>query len=343
MTIKPVPAWLVKQTGTPDVLVKGDIELAEPQTGEVKIRVCAAGFNPIDTKIRSGLAPILNDAGVLGCDVSGEVIAIGDGVTRFAVGDCVYGCAGGVKGNGGALAAEMVCDADLLAKAPQSVSLVQAASIPLVAITAFEALKRLAPQAHEKLLVMGASGGVGQWAIRLAQESGIKVFGTAGSSERVEQLKQQGVHADLHANAAELSGSLASGSLASGFREQPGFEKVLDTFGGESLQKALEVAAPYAQVATINARNNYDLTQAHAKSLTLHAIFMLLPLLTEKAGTGKGRKTHGEFLAQLSEKIDAGFITVPVAREQRMADVAKIHLTYEAGELSNKVVMIADF
>ncbi|WP_419811712.1 alcohol dehydrogenase catalytic domain-containing protein [Bacterioplanoides sp.] len=333
MTIKPVPAWLVKQTGTPDVLVKGDIELAEPQTGEVKIRVCAAGFNPIDTKIRAGLAPILNDAGVLGCDVSGEVIAIGDGVTHLAVGDCVYGCAGGVKGNGGALAAEMVCDADLLAKAPQSVSLVQAASIPLVAITAFEALKRLAPQAHEKLLVMGASGGVGQWAIRLAQESGIEVFGTAGSNERVEQLKQQGVYADLHANAAELSGSW----------EQPGFEKVLDAFGGESLQKALEVAAPYAQVATINARNNYDLTQAHAKSLTLHAIFMLLPLLTEKAGTGKGRKTYGEFLAQLSEKIDAGFITVPVAQEQQMSDVAEIHRTYEAGELSNKVVMIADF
>lgn len=324
MTAKSVSAWLVKQTGSPDVLEKGTIELAEPQSGEVKIRVCAAGFNPIDTKIRAGLAPILNEAGVLGCDVSGEVIAVGDGVTHLAVGDSVYGCAGGVKGNGGALAAEMVCDADLLAKAPTSVSLPQAASIPLVAITAFEALKRLAPQADEKLLVMGASGGVGQWATRLATEAGTSVYGTAGSTERVKQLKQQGVNASLHADVAELS--------------ETGFEKVLDTFGGDSLQKALEVAAPYAQVATINARNTYDLTQAHAKSLTLHAVFMLLPLLT-----GSGRKTHGEFLAELSQKIDAGLIQVPEAEEKRMSDVADIHRAYESGELKNKVVMIADF
>lgn len=328
-----VPAWIVKQTGTADVLEKGEIELPEPQTGEVKVRVCAAGFNPIDTKIRAGLAPILNESGVLGCDVSGEVIAVGEGVTHLAVGDSVYGCAGGVKGSGGALAAEMICDADLLAKAPTAVSLAQAAAIPLVAITAFEALKRLAPQADEKLLVMGASGGVGQWAIRLAQEANIEVFGTAGSPERVEQLKQSGVHADLHANAAELSGSLA----------QSGFDNVLDTFGGESLQKALEVAAPYAQVATINARNTYDLTQAHAKSLTLHAVFMLLPLLTEKTGTGNGRKAHGEFLAELSNKVDAGLIQVPEAAEKQMSDVADIHRAYEAGELMNKVVMKADF
>jgi len=103
------------------------------------------------------------------------------------------------------------------------------------------------------------------------------------------------------------------------------------------------VAAPYAQIATINARNTYDLTQAHAKSLTIHAIFMLLPLLTEKTGTGKGRKAHGEFLAELSQKIDAGLIQVPEATEKRMSDVADIHRAYEAGELKNKVVMKADF
>ena len=324
MTIASVPAWRVKQTGTPDVLEKGIIELSEPQSGEVIIQVCAAGFNPIDTKIRAGLAPLLNDAGVLGCDVSGEVIAIGEGVTHLTVGDSVYGCAGGVKGSGGALAAEMGGAADLLAKAPTAVSLTQAAAIPLVAITAFEALQRLAPKSDETLLVMGASGGVGQWATRLAKEAGVSVYGTAGNQERVEQLNQQGINAALHNDVAELSAA--------------GFEKVLDTFGGGSLQKALEMAVPYAQVATINARNTYDLTQAHAKSLTLHAVFMLLPLLT-----GKGRKAHGEFLAELSRKVDAGFIEAPQAEEKRMSDVADIHRAYEAGELKNKVVMKADF
>lgn len=86
-------AWIVTQTGGPEVMQPGEIVLAELQPGEVKIRVCAAGFNPVDTKIRAGLAPIINAAGVLGCDVSGEVIAVGNGVDHLAVGDAVYGCA----------------------------------------------------------------------------------------------------------------------------------------------------------------------------------------------------------------------------------------------------------
>lgn len=316
-------AWIVTQTGGPEVMQPGEIVLAELQPGEVKIRVCAAGFNPVDTKIRAGLAPIINAVGVLGCDVSGEVIAVGNGVDHLAVGDAVYGCAGGVKGNGGALAEEMVCDADLLARAPQSLSLAQAAAIPLVAITAFEALQRLAISSEDKLLVLGASGGVGQWAVRLAQKEGIAVYGSAGNDERLAQLQQQGVTAALHDDVAALVNG--------------GFDKVLDTFGGDSFQQALSVAAPYAQVATINARNTYDLTQAHAKSLTIHAIFMLLPLLT-----GRGRKAHGEFLSELSDSIDAGLIQVPEADEKRMSDVAGIHRAYEAGELKNKVVMKAD-
>ncbi|MEL7399935.1 MAG: alcohol dehydrogenase catalytic domain-containing protein [Pseudomonadota bacterium] len=145
-------AWIVRQTGTPDVFAKNTIALPEVNAGEVRVRVCAAGFNPVDTKIRAGLAPILNDTRVLGCDVSGEVVAVGDGVDHLAVGDSVYGCAGGVKGNTGALAEEMVCDADLLARAPQSLSLAQAAAIPLVAITAFEALQRLTISNQDKLM-----------------------------------------------------------------------------------------------------------------------------------------------------------------------------------------------
>lgn len=317
-------AWIVTQTGDPEVMQPGEIVLAELQPGEVKIRVCAAGFNPVDSKIRAGLAPIINAAGVLGCDVSGEVIAVADGVDHLAVGDAVYGCAGGVKGNGGALAEEMVCDAELLARAPQSLSLAQAAAIPLVAITAFEALQRLAIRNEDKLLVLGASGGVGQWAVRLAQQAGSAVYGSAGNEKRLAQLQQQGVTAALHDDVAALVNG--------------GFDKVLDTFGGDSFQQALSVVAPYAQVATINARNTYDLTQAHAKSLTIHAIFMLLPLLT-----GNGRKAHGEFLADLSDSIDAGLIQVPEADEKRMSDVADIHRAYEAGELKNKVVMKADF
>ncbi len=312
-------AWAMKAPGEPDVLQSMNLEIPEPGPGQVRIRVCGSGFNPLDAKIRAGLAAIPTATGVPGCDVSGVIDAVGDDVHIWQAGDRVFACAGGVKGCDGSLAEYMLADPALLAPAPDSLDLVESTALPLVSITAWEALNRLDIKPGDRLLILGGSGGVGQMAVQLADMRGAHVVATAGTEARQARVKSLGaddvcLHSDITSQPAS-------------------FNKVLDTFGGESLQTGLQMAAPYAQVATINARNQYDLTQAHAKSLTLHAVFMALPLLT-----GQGRDEHGLFLKWLSGQIDAGQLQAPETRVYHPDRVADVHRQYEAGELKTKAV-----
>lgn len=312
-------AWAMKEPGAPEVLQPVNLTLPDPGPGQVRIRVCGSGFNPLDAKIRAGLAAIPTATGVPGCDVSGIIDATGDDVNVWQPGDTVFACAGGVKGCDGSLAEYMLADAALLASAPESLDLVLAAALPLVSITAWEALNRLDIGPGDRLLILGGSGGVGQMAVQLADLRGAHVTATAGTEARQALVKSLGAH-DV--------------CLHSDITSQPAdFNKVLDTFGGESLQNGLQLAAPYAQVATINARNQYDLTQAHAKSLTLHAVFMALPLLT-----GQGRDEHGLFLKWLSGQIDAGQLQAPETEVFHPDRVADVHRRYEAGALKTKAV-----
>lgn len=313
-------AWIFPEVGEADVLIEARLPVTAPQTGEVLIKVLASGFNPIDTKIRAGLAPIPSDNHVPGCDVCGEVVALGEGVNKFVVGDLVYGCAGGVKGNSGTLCEYMCADVDLLAHKPELVTPIQAAILPLISITAFEALERLNLTAGDELLIMGGTGGVGQMAIQLAKLRGANVTATAGSESGLRFIESLGGRAVLHSDAVDIG--------------LP-FNKVLDTHGGDSLQNALLAAAPNAQVATINARNTYDLAQAHAKALTIHAVFMLLPLLT-----GKGRKAHGEFLAWLAGEITHGNMKPPMVDEKLPSEVVQVHAAYETGMLNTKTAFV---
>ncbi|KAJ9460442.1 2-methylene-furan-3-one reductase [Diplonema papillatum] len=105
---------------------------------------------------------------VLGMDFAGTIEAVGEGVVAFAVGDEVYGCAGGLADLQGALAEYMLADAKLIARKPKSVSMREAAALPLVGITAFEGLQRAGTKKGQKLLVHGGVGGVGHVAVQLA-------------------------------------------------------------------------------------------------------------------------------------------------------------------------------
>ena len=115
-------AWHFPETGTPDVLSETQLPMPVAGEGELLLKVLASGFNPIDTKIRAGLAPIAADNQVPGCDMCGGVISVGQNVSGFVPGDRVDGCAGGVKGSSGTLCRFMVVDAELMAPAPKSIS-----------------------------------------------------------------------------------------------------------------------------------------------------------------------------------------------------------------------------
>lgn len=318
-TKKEMKAWVMTSTGGPEVITQQVLPMPEPGPGQVRIKVAGSGFNPLDTKLRSGVAAVRTESGVPGCDVSGVIDAIGEDIHFWQPGDKVFASAGGVKGCEGSLAEYMLADPALLAPAPESVDLTESAALPLVSITAWESINRLDIKPGDRLLILGGSGGVGQMAVQLADLRGAHVTATAGSEERQALVRSLGadetcLHADVTSQPAT-------------------FNKVLDTFGGESLQTGLQMAAPYAHVATINARNQYDLSQAHAKALTLHAVFMALPLLS-----GEGRDEHGLFLKWLSGQIDAGQLQAPLTQVFHPDRVADVHRQYEAGELKTKAV-----
>ncbi|MGB1091540.1 MAG: zinc-binding dehydrogenase [Oceanobacter sp.] len=322
---KSVRAMVMASTGDPDVLKESMVELPAMGGADVHLKVLAAGFNPIDTKIRSGLAPIAPESGILGCDVCGEVLAIGDDVADLTVGDRVFGFIGGAKHLSGALAEEVVVSRNLITLAPTSWTPEQVAILPVTGITAVESLERLNLDGQKALLILGASGGVGQFAVQIAAAKGLKVTGTAGTPARCEKVKALGAtEALLHSELTSLS---ADGQ---------GFDRVFDTFGGESLARALELASPYGQIVTINARGQHELSAAHAKSLTLSAIFIIIPLLT----AGMSNKGHIECLNSLAAMIDAGKIAAPEIEVLPATRVGEVHRRYEAGELKNRVAFV---
>ena len=170
--------------GSPDVLATRDVAVPEPGTGEVLVRVRAAATNPWDWHFMRGLPYIarINGAGVrrpkhpvLGGDIAGEVVAVGAGSTRFAVGDRVYGFI-----EFGGFAEYAAAPESLLASMPANLTFEQAAAVPLAATTALQGLRNVGGiQAGDRVLVIGASGGVGTFAVQLAKRFGAHVTAVA--------------------------------------------------------------------------------------------------------------------------------------------------------------------
>ncbi|MCR6658124.1 MAG: alcohol dehydrogenase catalytic domain-containing protein [Asticcacaulis sp.] len=163
-----------------------DLPKPEPKAGEVRVRIKASGVNPLDTKIRAGVAAHARQPlpAVLGMDLAGVVETVGDGVTAFKPGDEVYGMATGIGGLQGSQAEYAAVDADFLALKPAALDFRQAAALPLVVITAWEGLvdhARLQP--GQTVLVLGGAGGVGHVTVQIARAMGAKVFATASRKD----------------------------------------------------------------------------------------------------------------------------------------------------------------
>ena len=152
-----------------------------PGLGEVLVRLHATSLNPIDIKIRCGL-PIAPAAPViLGSDIAGTIVARGDDVRDFEIGEEVYGCGGGVRGLGGTLAEYISVDARLVAPKPRGLTMREAAALPLVSITAWETCEKPAIYEKDHVLVLGGLGGVGHIVIQLAKARGAHVTATVSS------------------------------------------------------------------------------------------------------------------------------------------------------------------
>lgn len=322
---------ILNDYGPDAAFTPAETERPSVKPGHVLVRVKATSVNTVDTMIRDmgkdlPLSPDL--PAILGMDFAGIVEEVGEGVAGFAVGDKVYGCAGGLADLQGALAEYMLADARLIAPKPTSLSMREAAALPLVGITAWEGLYRAGVGRGQKVLVQGGAGGVGHLAVQLARHLGAEVWSTGTGEAKLAAIEKFGATPiDYQAETVEAYVAAHTGGA--------GFDVVFDTVGGENMTNSFAAAALNAQVVSTVALLALDLSPAHFKGLSLHVVFMLLPMLHDV-----GREAHGAILADLAKLVDAGAVK-PLLDEQRfgLAEVGDAYARLKSGEAMGKVVV----
>ena len=302
-----------------------------PGEGQVLVRIVAAGVNPLDTKIRAGKAAHARQAlpAVLGIDLAGTVMSVGSGVTAFKPGDEVFGMAGGIGGLQGTLAQYAVVDERLIALKPASLSMREAAALPLAVITAWEGLvDRAQVGPGQTVLVQGGAGGVGHVVIQLAKARGAQVFATgrAGQAALIEKLGATAI--DYERASVEHYVQEHTGGR--------GFDVLYDTVGGPSLDASFIAARKYGgHVLSILGWGTHSLAPLSFRAATYSGVFTLIPMLT-----GEGREHHGEILRAAAALADAGLLRPIVDSRQFMFEQAtEAHEYVASGKTSGKVVV----
>jgi NADPH:quinone reductase len=316
---KTMKAIIIEQFGNPETFKEVDLATPDVLPHHVLIQVAATSVNPVDYKIRQGVVADIapNFPAILHGDVAGTIAAVGAGVDRFRTGDEVYACAGGVKGMGGALAEYMLADARLVAHKPKSLTMAEAAALPLVSITAWEGLiDRAKIQPGQKVLVYGAT-----------------VYALVSSDEKAAIAHRLGADVTInycHQPVEEFVAEHTNGQ---------GFDVVFDTVGNDNLQNAFKAAKLNGIVASIVSLSQQDLTLLHAKGLTLHLVFMLIPMLFNG-----DRARHGEILSKLAQIVDEGKIRPLLdSKTFSMTELASAHRHAESGQAIGKVVLTQSF
>ncbi|MEM7349891.1 MAG: zinc-dependent alcohol dehydrogenase family protein [Acidobacteriota bacterium] len=309
------------------------LEVATPEVtaGQVLVKIAASSVNTVDTMIRKmgKELPLSPDTpALLGMDFAGTVEAVGDGVEGYAVGDEVYGCAGGLADLPGTLADTISADINLVALKPKNLSMREAAALPLVGITAYEGLTRAGLEAGQKVLVHGGSGGVGHVALQLAKHFGADVYATGGGERQMALIARLGA-TPINYKTEAVEDYVAEHTAG------VGFDLVFDSVGGANMASSFEAAALNGQVASTVSLCELDLSAVHFKGLSLHVVFMLIPMLH-----GHQREAHAEILRKLTEIVESGGLQ-PVLDETQysLEEVGQAHARLESGQAMGKVVV----
>lgn len=221
-------AAIVHQFGPPGVIVVEDVPVAQPAPNEVLVRVRAAGVGPWDSWIRAGKSALPQPLPlILGSDLAGIVVAVGRHVVGFAPGDEVFGVTN--PRFTGAYAEYAVAAAGMIARKPKSLTFVEAASVPVVAVTAWQALFDEAGLAQgAKVLIHGAAGNVGAYAVQLARMAGLHVIATA-RPRNVELVRKLGADIVIDAESEH-------------FKDEVGaLDAVIDLVGGDIQKRSFAV------------------------------------------------------------------------------------------------------
>ena len=308
-------AMLYHGYGGSEVLHYEEVERPAPGAGQVLVKVTATSFNPVDAGIRGGHLTDAFPIGlphVPGIDVAGTIAELGDGVTGWRVGDAVVGMLPMLAD--GAAAEYVLAPAEVLAAAPRTVALADAAALPLVGLTAWQALFDVAAlQAGQTILINGAGGAVGGYAVQLAKQAAAVVTATASprSADRVRGYGADQIidYIDYTATPITVDG-------------QP-FDVVLN----------LVSTSPQETAALIGLLNDGGI---HVGTMTSGPENPPPAVRTVRVFV----HSDAAQLAQLVSRVDAGQLRIDVADRRPLTDLAAVHDDADAGHLPGKTIVI---
>ncbi|MET7360680.1 NADP-dependent oxidoreductase [Streptomyces sp. NPDC005562] len=299
--------------GAPENLVPVEVDRPEPGLTEILVRVHAAGVNPVDWKTRAeGTFGTWGDTPILGYDVSGVVEEVGPGVTLYQPGDAVFGMPRFPEQTGG-YAEFVAAPARRFAPKPAGLSHVEAAALPLAALTAWQGLVETAGlRAGQRVLIHAAAGGVGHLAVQIAKAHGAYVIGTAREEK----------HAFLRGLGADEVIDYTRVDFTEAVRD---VDIVLDGVGGAYGARSLEVIRPGGHLVTLPDPGGLP-DQDRARELGVHTGWTIVE--PDRAG-----------LLEIARLVDEGKLRVEIDTVLPLEEAAKAHARGEQGRTQGKIVL----
>ncbi len=329
-------AIMMLATGGPEVLQQAELPMPElPSADHIRVRLHAAGVNPVDTKLRKTAAYYPDRLPcILGCDGAGVVESVGANVHRFKVGDEVYFFNGGLGAEQGNYAEYTVVHQDYVAFKPRHVTMEEAAALPLVLITAWEALlDRACLKEGNTVLVHAAAGGVGHIAVQLAKQAGATVLGTVSSAEKAAWVQNS-----LGADRVFVYRTEDFATAVLDWTHGQGVDVVLDTVGGDTFCRSFACTKVYGRVVTL-LQNECSAEQhklARLRNLALVYELMLTPSVLK---LHEARVHQRRILEEGARLVEAEKLKIKVSTVLPLKEAAKAHAMIEEGHTTGKIVL----
>ena len=288
-------AWRVHEFGPPSVMTFEQVPRPTPELGEVLVKVEAVGVGPWDGWIRAGKSVLPQPLPLtLGSDLSGDIVGVGSGVSDWRMGDQVYGVTN--PRFVGAYAEYAVASAAMVSRKPKSLTYIEAASVPVVAVTAWQGpLDQAQLKAGQTVVIHGAAGNVGAYAVQMARHAGVRTIATAAAGD-IPFLRKLGVDTVIDFRAKRFEEEIRDA------------DAVIDLVGGETQKRSFQVFRRGEKLVSAVSRPDQHLAQRHG----VEAVFFLVNVT----------KQH---LAEIADLIDDGKLTTRVGAVLSLADARAAH------------------
>ena len=292
--------------GGPEVLKYEDVPRPEPKENEIVVRVHAAGVNPIDWKIREGYLSAALPT-IMGVDFSGVVESTGSGITKYRTGDSVFGQ---VTDQSGSYAEYALTLEAYIARKPEGLDHIRAAALPVAGLVAWQALFDTAKlSAGQTVLIHGAAGGVGSFAVQFAKSKGARVLGTA-SGDHATQLRQLGADEVIDYRKTKFEDVARD------------VDVVLDTIGGETQERSWKVLKAGGVLVSLVQPPSAEKAAAHGVR-----------------GFVVYQKGNGEQLAAIADLVSKGKVKVNVETVLPLMEARKAQELSKSGHSGGKIVL----